>query len=80
MSEENLIKFLADYLIDNPSMSESDLLSIFSQARKQAILASIPSYKPLDVIDKVKIHKDFEDNREQLNRVRYIDESTEEFE
>lgn len=79
MEKEKLIKVLTQYLIENPSFNEKELLEILREARKQAILTNIPTYRPLNVLDKKEILTEFEERQKKIKRVRYKDESTEEF-
>lgn len=80
MKEKDLIDCLANYLVENPQFNENDLWDVFKKARIQATLASIPSYKPLNVLDKKEILSDFEEQQKTVKRIHYKDESTEEFE
>lgn len=79
MKEKDLVDCLTEYLVQNPQFSENDLLEVLKKARTQAILASIPSYKPMDVLDKKEILSEFEEQQTTVQRVHYRDESTEEF-
>lgn len=79
MDRGNLEQYITQYLQLEPSITDTEILEIVQSARKNAILSSIPEYKPLNVADKEEIGTEYEERRKKLERKQYKDESTEEF-
>ncbi|EPM6858987.1 hypothetical protein ACTPGW_002613 [Enterococcus faecalis] len=79
MKRKDLEDYLTDYIQANPRFTDDEFMQVIKQARKNAILASIPEYKPLEVADKKEIFVEFEERRKKAIRKSYRDESTNDF-
>lgn len=80
MGDNELLEFLINYQKKHPTLNEKELLIVYQQARRQAMITSMPTYQPLTILDKKEILMDFEENKQTVKHVQYKDESTQEFE
>jgi len=81
MEQEDLEKVLTQYIQEKPKITDEEFLGILQGCRKNALLTTIPDYKPTRVEDRQKIGTEYEEKRKKLERRPYVDESTtEEFE
>ena len=79
MGDNELLEFLINYQKKHPTLNEKELLIVYQQARRQAMITSMPTYQPLTILDKKEILMDFEEHKQTVKHVQYKDESTQEF-
>lgn len=77
IKEETLIKHISQYMLENPKLTEADIAKLFSKAKQEASLLSIPTYHPLHVSDKSEISDEFKESITKVNVKKALnDEST----
>src|SRR5699024_7154429 len=79
MAYEELERVITQLVEEKPEITDDEVLNIVQEARKKALLYSVPEYNPIKVQDKEKISTEYEERRRKIERKQYQDESTEEF-
>lgn len=74
--EKQLEEILIQLFKTNPGFTDSQLLSLARIARNKAVLQSVPEYKSLEIADKQKIGREYQENRRRAKREVLRDEST----